>query len=101
MPLWGLYALVAAAWLSYPIVGAAAVSARNSTTDPPGNAGFSFLPELIIFPPIFLAIAFAIDSIAMPWGRWIVGLLCIIMLVAGTVSLVLNIVTLRRNSRGK
>ena len=99
MPLWVLYTLVAAAWLTYPIFGAAGVSAANSKTDPPGDAGFSSLPELIVFPPIFLGIAFAIDSIAMPWGRWIIGLLCVIMLVTGTVGFVRDIATLRRNTK--
>lgn len=97
MPSWVLYLLIAAAWLTYPFFGAASVA----ETEPPGNSGFSFLPELIVFPPIFWGVAYAIDSIATPWGRWIVSLLCVIMLVAGTVGFVRNVMALRRIARHK
>ena len=58
MTLWVLYVLIAAAWLTYPFFGATWVAAQNSMTDPPGKSGFSSLPELIIYPPIFCGVAF-------------------------------------------
>ena len=99
MTLWVLYVLIAAAWLTYPFFGATWVAAQNSMTDPPGKSGFSSLPELIIYPPIFCGVAFVIDSIAMPWDRWIVAMLCVIMLLAGTIGFIQNVLKLRRNAK--
>jgi hypothetical protein len=47
----------------------------------PKGAGFSFLPELIVFPAAFFGAAAVIDRLAMPWGRWIIGGLCILVFV--------------------
>lgn len=79
MSIWTLIILIALAWLSYPFAGVASVSADVLEGKRPKGAGFSFLPELILYPAVFLGIAAMIDSFAMPWGRWIVGGLCVVI----------------------
>ena len=96
MPFWTLILLIALAWLSYPLVGAIGVAAAIAEDKRPKDAGFSFMPELIVFPPLFLGIAMLIDFFAMPWGRWIIGTLCIVMLVFGFIACIRNFVTIRR-----
>jgi hypothetical protein len=81
LSIWTLAILITAAWLSYPVAGAAGVAVAVSEGKRPKGAGFSFLPELIAFPAAFFGVAAVIDRLAMPWGRWIVGGLCILMFV--------------------
>ncbi len=95
MPFWTLLLLIALAWLAYPIVGAIAVAAAIAEGTRPKDAGFSFLPELIVFPAMFLGTAKLIDYFAMPWGRWIVSALCIFMLVYGLCISLRNLKTIR------
>jgi hypothetical protein len=76
---WTLLIFIGIAWLSYPFAGAASVSADVVDGKRPKGAGFSFLPELIVFPAAFFGVAALIDSFAMPWGRWIVGTICVAM----------------------
>lgn len=101
MPFWMLVLLITLAWLSYPIVGALGVAASIAEGTRPKDAGFSFMPELIVFPPLFLGVAVLVDHFALPWGRWMVGTLCVIMLVASVVSAIRNVMFIRRiqNSR--
>jgi|694.fasta_scaffold22624_11 hypothetical protein len=80
MPYWLLILLIATAWLLYPIAGAANVAALVADGKRPEGAGFSFFPELIVFPASFFIVAAAIDWIAMPIGRMSIGLLCVIMI---------------------
>jgi hypothetical protein len=80
LSIWTLIILIALAWLSYPFAGAASVSADVLDGKRPKGAGFSFLPELIVFPAAFVGVAALIDFFAMPWGRRIVGGLCVVML---------------------
>ncbi len=54
------------------------------------------MPELLVFPPLFLGFAILIDYFAMPWGRWIVASLCVIMMALGIVASVRNLVVMRR-----
>ena len=67
MSLWILISLIALFWLSYPIFGGIGVAALVASGERSDDAGFSFLPELIVLPPVFFGIAAAIDYIAMPW----------------------------------
>jgi hypothetical protein len=74
-------ALIALAWLTYPLAGAARVSVDVLDGKRPEGAGFSFLPELVIFPTVFFVAAWAIDSSAPPLGSLIISVLCTMMLV--------------------
>jgi hypothetical protein len=76
---WTLLILIGLAWLSYPFAGAASVSADVLDGKRPKDAGFSFLPELIIFPAAFFGVAALVDYFAMPWGRRIVGGICVVI----------------------
>jgi hypothetical protein len=80
MSIWTLIVLIALAWLLYPFAGAAGVHVAVLEEKRPKNAGFSFLPELIVFPVAFFGVAAAIDYFAMPYGRWIVAGICVAML---------------------
>ena len=80
MSIWILIILIALTWLLYPFVGAAGVHVAVLEGKRPKDAGFSFLPELIVFPPAFLGVAEVIDYFAMPYGRWIVAGICVAML---------------------
>ena len=86
--MWTLLILIGLAWGSYPIAGAARCA--------PGH-GFSFLPELLIFPAVFFGVARLIDDFAMPWGRCTVGGVCLAMLV---IHLSIIIRYLRRSGPG-
>ncbi len=66
MPFWTLVLLIALAWLSYPIVGALGVAASVAEGTLPKDAGFSFMLELIVFPPLFLGVAVLVDHFALP-----------------------------------
>ena len=96
MPFWMLILFIALAWLSYPIVGAIGVAAAIAEGTRPKDAGFSFLPELIVYPPLFLGLAMLIDYLAMPWGRWIVAALCVIMMCYGLIVSIRNVIVMRR-----
>ena len=96
MPIWSLIALIASAWIIYPFVGALWVTAEVSQGTRPKDAGFSFLPELIVFPPLFLGFAMFVDYFAMPWGRWLVGGLCVLMLSAAVVSCIRSLIIIRK-----
>ena len=101
MPLWLLILLIASAWLLYPIVGAIGVAAAIAEGTRPKDAGFSFLPELIVFPPLFLGTAILIDYFAMPWGRWVIASLSVIMLIYGFVVSVYSLIAIRRIKQAK
>ena len=96
MPFWMLILLIALAWLSYPIVGAIGVAAAIAEGTRPKDAGFSFMPEWIVCPPLFLGFAMLIDYLAMPWGRWIVAALCMIMMSYGLIVSIRNMIVMRR-----
>jgi hypothetical protein len=81
MSIWILIVLIALAWLLYPVTGAAGVHVAVLEGKRPKDAGFSFLPELIVFPAVFFGVAAAIDYLAMPYGRWIIAGVCVAMLV--------------------
>jgi hypothetical protein len=74
-----LVILVGVAWLSYPLAGAAGVAADVLGGRRAKGAGFSFLPEMIVFPAAFFGVAGVIDYFAMPWGRRVVGGVCVVM----------------------
>jgi len=95
MSLWILTSLIALFWLSYPVFGAIRVSASIARGDRPTDAGFSFLPELIVFPPAFFVVAVAIDYIAMPWGRWLVSGLCLSLFAWGVVASIFSVMAIR------
>ncbi|XZE53019.1 hypothetical protein SH139x_004732 [Planctomycetaceae bacterium SH139] len=101
MPLWTLILLIALAWLSYPIVGTIGLAAAIAEGTRPKDAGFSFMPELIVFPPLFLGVAVLIDYFAMPWGRWIVAALSIVMLICGFVVSLRNLIVMRGIKQAK
>jgi hypothetical protein len=72
--------MIAAAWLSYPIAGAANLGALTAEGKAAEDAGFSFMPELIVFPPMFFGIAWGIDRIAEPWGSRLIAAVCAVMI---------------------
>ena len=53
MSLWILISLIALFWLSYPIFGGIGVAALVASGERSDDAGFSFLPELIVLPIVF------------------------------------------------
>ena len=85
--------------LAYPIVGVIGVSVAIAEGTRPKDAGFSFMTELIVFPPLLIGFAMLVDYFAMPWGRWIIASLCILILTYGFLVSVRNLVTLRRIKR--
>lgn len=96
MPLWTLILLIALNWLMYPIVGAISVGEAIARGNRPEDASFSFMPELIVFPPLFLGLAMLIDYFVEPWGRWIVATLCVAMMLWGVVISVRSLAATRR-----
>ena len=96
MSVWILISSILLFWLSYPVFGAIGVSASIARGDSPDDAGFSFLPELIVFPPIFFAIAAAIDYVVMPWGRLIVSGLCLLLFAWGVIASIRSVILIRR-----
>ena len=92
MSLWILISLIALFWLSYPIFGGIGVAALVASGERSDDAGFSFLPE----PIVFLGIAAAIDYIAMPWGRWLVSGLCVALFIWGVIASTASILAIRR-----
>ncbi|MCC7375699.1 MAG: hypothetical protein IT581_13660 [Verrucomicrobiales bacterium] len=82
MSIWTLIIVIAVAWLSYPFAGGARLRLDVLEGRRPKDAGFSFLPELLVFPAAFLCTAIVIDHFAMPYGRRIVGGICILGSVA-------------------
>lgn len=99
MSVWLLVLLIALAWLSYPVAGAASVSAAIHEGKRDKGSGFSFLPELIVFPAAFLCLAALIDWWAMPWGRMIVGGMCLLMIIAHLVILARSLRRIRLAKR--
>ncbi|MFO0942581.1 MAG: hypothetical protein U0930_17735 [Pirellulales bacterium] len=99
MPYWWLVLLISAAWLLYPIAGGINVAALVVEGKRPIGAGFSFLPELIVFPACFFIVAAAIDWIAMPWGRLLIGLLCVIMISSLVWTALRSIYVLQRTRK--
>lgn len=91
-----LILLIAATLLLYPIVGAIGVAAAIAEGSRPKDAGFSFMPELLVFPPVFLGVASLIDYFVMPWGRWAIGSLCVTMIVYYGVASVRCLIVIRR-----
>jgi hypothetical protein len=96
MPYWLLILLVATAWGIYPFAGAANVAALVAQGKRPVGAGFSSVPELIVYPACFLTAAAAVDWIAMPWGRLSIGLLCITMIVSLVWTTLRSLIVLHR-----
>ena len=87
--------LIAAAWIMYPFVGIINLRASIAKGDRPADAGFSYFPELILFPALFYVFA----AITNPWGCWIVSLLCVAMLILGTIDMARSLTTIRRIRR--
>jgi len=96
MSIWILISLIALYWLSYPIFGAIGVAAAVSRGERPEDAGFSFMPELIVFPPVFFGFAMAIDHVALPWGRWIVSGFCVLLFVWSMVASIISIARIHK-----
>jgi polyferredoxin len=67
--------------VSYPIAGAASVAVNAIEGKCPKDAGFSFLPEVIVFLAASFGLATLIDYFAMPWGRRTVGGLCVVVII--------------------
>jgi hypothetical protein len=99
MSLWTLLILILVAWLPYPFVGAVGVAANVAEGKSPPGAGFSFLPELLVFPPLFLGVAALVDAFVMPWGRLIVGALCVVLVALHASTIVRYMIRLRRARR--
>lgn len=94
-----LLVLLAAAWLTYPLAGIADVRASVAEKKRPPGSGFSFLPELIVFPASFLGVSWLIDWIAKPWGRNLVGSLCLVMAIHHLFVLVRRLMKIGRLNR--
>ncbi|HSH94710.1 MAG TPA: hypothetical protein VK968_11240 [Roseimicrobium sp.] len=99
MTFWLFLAVIVVAWLTYPLAGAVSVAAESREGKRPANAGFSFLPELIIFPLALAAVAAIVDFLARPWGSRIVGGLCVVMIFHHTFVIVRSLRKLRRLSQ--
>lgn len=82
MGMWSLVILIGLVSFSYPVVGAYCVHADSLEGKRPKDAGFSFAPELILFVVASFGLAALIDYFAVPWGRRIVGGLCVVILSA-------------------
>jgi hypothetical protein len=96
MSTWMLLVLIGLAWLSYPVAGGAQVAADVAEGKRPQDAGFSFLPELIVFPAAFFGVAALIDFFFKPWGRWIVGGLSVAVLAVNVYVFARSMFRLRR-----
>jgi hypothetical protein len=96
MSIWTLVILIALAWLLYPFAGAAGVRMAVHEGKRPKDAGFSFLPELIVFPIAFLGAAAVIDYFAMPYGRWIVGGISVTMLALHVYVILRSFIRIRQ-----
>jgi hypothetical protein len=96
MSIWTLVILIALAWLLYPFAGAAGVRVAVLEGKRPKDAGFSFIPELIVFPVVFLGVAAVIDYFAMPYGRWIVGGICVAMLAQHVYVFLRSLIRIRQ-----
>src|SRR5690349_9208447 len=81
MSTWTFLVLISLAWLAYPFAGAANVFADVAEGKRPQGAGFSFLRELLVFPVAFFGVAALIDVFLFPWGRWIIGAICVALFV--------------------
>lgn len=101
MSLWAFVVLVVVTWLSYPFAGGAVVRLEVLEGKRPKDAGFSFLPELLVFPAAFFVAAAVIDHFAMPYGRWLVGGVCVLMLGVHGYILARCFVRFRRLERRK
>ena len=99
MPFWLLATVIISTWLLYPIVGAIGVAASVATGDSPEDAGFSFLPELILYPPIFFGIAVLIDSFTNHIGSFVVAGVSAAMIVWMAISTVQNLLTIRQHRK--
>ena len=69
MSFWALLVLIGLAWLTYPLAGAADVSADASEGISPNHAGFSFLPELFLLPAVEWAVALIAERRDGLWRR--------------------------------
>ena len=98
MPFWILSLIVAATWLTYPIAGAIGVAASVAKGTSPEDAGFSFLPELIVFPALSIGAALSLDYFVAPMGSVLVGGFTAIMFVWMIVDSFLNVLTIRRQN---
>lgn len=96
MSIWTLIIVIAVAWLSYPFAGGARLRLDVLEGRRPKDAGFSFLPELLVFPAAFLCTAIVIDHFAMPYGRRIVGGICILMIGGHAIEVLRCYIRLRR-----
>ena len=99
MSIWTLIILIALTSLLYPLAGAARVQLAVLEGKRPKGAGFSFLPELIVFPLAFFGVAAAIDLFVMPYGRWIVAGICVAMLALQVYELVRCFIRIRQIER--
>ncbi|MBL9126083.1 MAG: hypothetical protein JNL97_00480 [Verrucomicrobiales bacterium] len=101
MSVWTLVILIVATWFSYPLAGGAVVRLEVLEGKRAKDAGFSFLPELLVLPATFFVVAAVIDHFAMPYGRWFVGGVCVLMLGVHGYILVRCFVRVRRLERRK
>ena len=101
MTIWILISLIALFWLSYPMFGAVNNIAQISMGNRSEDAGFSFFPEIVTMPPAFFAVAMAIDYFALPWGRWSVSALCILMFTWGVVECISNLAAIHKAKNGE
>lgn len=82
MSTWLLVTFITVAWILYPVAGALHVDLKIRQGRVPEDAGFSFLPELLVFPILFLVVAKGIDWFINPWGSYfitVLSLLCFAM----------------------
>jgi len=101
MSIWTLIILIAVAWLSYPFAGGARLRLDVVEGRRPKDAGFSFLPELLIFPAAFLCTAILIDHFAMPYGRRIVAGICALMIGGHAIEVLRCYLRVRRIRSGQ
>ena len=98
MPFWILVLIVAATWLAYPVAGAIGVAASVAEGTLPENTGFSFLPELILFPTLSVSAALLFDCFVDPVGSILIGGATMALFVWMMIASLQNFWIIRRHS---
>jgi hypothetical protein len=95
MSTWTLLILIGGGWVTYVIAGGFGVAAKQAEGELDDRAGFSFLPELLVFPALFFGVAKWIDAFAYPWGSRGVGAFHGLLALAHLASIIQDFARIR------